>query len=200
MNLSGVILAGGRSRRMGRDKAWLEIGGLPLVSRAADTLRAAGIEEIFISGRAGSDYSALPCPVLFDLEPDCGPLAGIERALAASQAPLTLVLAVDLPQMTAGFLRELAAGCDPLTGVVPILDGELEPLAAVYPRRCQALARECLRNAQYSARRFAEMCRREGTVKTMPVSPAAAACFVNWNTPAHAAGQARSGDRGGGRG
>ena len=123
MNLSAVILAGGESRRMGRDKAWLEMGGQPLIRRALSTVRDSGIQGIVISGRAGADYSSLGCPVLFDLEPGCGPLGGIERALSAATAPLVLVLAVDLPGVTAAFLRKLAAHCDPLTGAVPKLRG-----------------------------------------------------------------------------
>src|SRR5689334_8147321 len=93
MNLSAVILAGGESRRMGKDKAWLEVGGQPLLARALSTVRRAGIKEIFISGRSGTDYSVLRCPVLFDREPGCGPLSGIERALEVASAPLVLVLA-----------------------------------------------------------------------------------------------------------
>src|SRR5580765_4688037 len=97
MNLSAVILAGGESRRMGKDKGWLEVDGQPLLARALSTLRDSGINEILISGRAGIDYSSLHYPVLLDLEPGCGPLSGIERALEAARAPLLLVLAVDLP-------------------------------------------------------------------------------------------------------
>ena len=69
MDLSAVILAGGESRRMGRDKAWMELEGQPLVALAVEKVRALGVTEIFISGRAGQDYSALTCPVLFDLKP-----------------------------------------------------------------------------------------------------------------------------------
>src|SRR5215471_18172273 len=100
MNLSAVILAGGESSRMGRDKAWVELDGQPLLEHALMTVRSSGISEIFISGRAGTDYSRLRCPVLLDRESGSGPLAGIERALETTQAALTLVLAVDLPRMT----------------------------------------------------------------------------------------------------
>src|SRR4029079_5558835 len=132
MNLSAVILAAGESRRMGQDKAWLAVGAQPLITRALAAVRDSGIQEIFISGRAGVDYSALRCPVLFDLHPNCGPLGGIQPALARASAPMVLVLAVDLPRMTSGFLRTLAEHCGPGTGAVPKLRGELEPLAAIY--------------------------------------------------------------------
>src|SRR5687768_5891466 len=99
MNLSAVILAGGESRRMGQDKAWLNVDGVPLISRALAIVRELAIDEIFISGRSGQDYSTFGCPVLEDLRPDLGPLGGIERSLAASTASAVLVQAVDLPRM-----------------------------------------------------------------------------------------------------
>src|ERR1051325_1673089 len=107
MDLSAVILAGGRSRRMGRDKAWLEFRGRPLIVRAVELARGLGVREIFISGRAEVDYSQLNCRVLLDEQPGLGPVAGIERALQAAEAPLLLVLAVDLPRMTPDFLNQL---------------------------------------------------------------------------------------------
>jgi molybdopterin-guanine dinucleotide biosynthesis protein A len=183
MNLGAVILAGGESRRMGQDKAWLKVGGESLIVRARSTLRASGIEEIMISGRAGTDYSKLPCQVLFDVEPGWGPLSGIDRALEASSAPLLLVLAVDLPNMTAAFLRNLAGHCDPLTGAVPEFNGQLEPLAAIYPKRSRSLAREFRLTGRLAARDFADACRRDHLVRAFSVPQADFACFENWNTP-----------------
>ena len=184
MNLSAVILAGGESRRMGQDKAWLEMDGQPLIRRALSTVRDSGIQEVFISGRTGADYSTLGCLVLFDLEPGCGPLGGIERALATAPAPLVLVLAVDLPGITSAFLRKLAAHCDPLTGAVPKLRNELEPLAAIYPKRCHFIVRDCLLKLRHAARDFADACLRESAVRTLAVSGTDARCFNNWNSPA----------------
>src|SRR5262245_36649817 len=142
MNFSAVILAGGRSRRMGRDKAWLEVEGQPLLVRQVRIVRALNPAEIFISGRAGENYSALNCPVLLDREPGFGPLGGIERALQTAGSPLVLVLAVDLPYMTTDFLRKLCGECEGDIGAVPQLNGQFEPLAAIYPKRCHALIRE----------------------------------------------------------
>jgi len=169
---------------MGKDKAWLEVGGQPLITRSLSALRASGIQEVFISGRTGTDYSALRCPVLFDLEPGCGPLGGIERGLATATAPLVLVLAVDLPRITSAFLGKLVEHCDPLTGVVPKLRGALEPLAAIYPKRCDSVARNCLLKFRRAARDFADACLREYAVRTFAVSGTDATCFDNWNSPA----------------
>jgi molybdopterin-guanine dinucleotide biosynthesis protein A len=184
MNLSAVILAGGASRRMGRDKAWVSLEGKPLIAHAVEKVRQLGVEEFFVSGRAGEDYSVLKCPVLYDLEPGFGPVGGIERALQVTSSPLLLVLAVDLPHMTTAFLRKLAAHCNHLTGAVPVLDRGLEPLAAIYPRRCHAIASDFIAKSRLSARDFAAACLRERAVQKFAVTRADMDCFTNWNRPA----------------
>lgn len=183
MQLSAVILAGGESKRMGRPKAWLEHEGRSLLRLGVDKIRALGVEEVFISGRAGEDYAALKCPVLFDLEPGFGPLGGIERGLHQCSSPLLLVLAVDLPQMSVPFLQNLLRRCDRLTGVVPKLHQQLEPLAAIYPKRCHALAATAVARSRWAVRDFAEAARHERAVHTFSVATADEKCFANWNYP-----------------
>ena len=198
MDLSAVILAGGQSRRMGRDKAWLELDGRPLIARAEELVRILGVREIFISGRVETDYSLLGCPVLLDERPGLGPLAGIERALQSAGEPLLLVLAVDLPRMTPAFLNTLIRHCQAETGAVPERAGMLEPLAAVYPKRNHALAVEALNAGRSAARDFAEACAAQGMVRKFPILPSDARCFDNWNSLAdveestHRPGQRRS--------
>jgi molybdopterin-guanine dinucleotide biosynthesis protein A len=189
---SAVILAGGASTRMGRDKAWLELDGQPLIAHAVAKVRQLRIADVFISGVATADYSELKCPVLHDLEPGFGPLGGIERALHVCRTPLLLVLAVDLPGMTASFLRKLLARCDRLTGMVPKVGRGHEPLAAVYPKRCHAIAFEFIAKSRHGARDFASACLREGAVRSFPVARADAVCFANWNSPADLPGTVRT--------
>lgn len=183
MNVAAVILAGGESRRMGRDKAWVEWGGVPLVQLAVEKVRAVGVEEIMVSGRAGQDYSALRCPVLFDRTPGFGPLGGIEQGLHQCVAPLLLVFAVDLPRMSVNFLRKLVERSNRLTGVVPRLNGALEPLAAIYPKSCHALALAALAGTRRAARDFAEACLTARAVRTLAVTRREADNFRNWNRP-----------------
>lgn len=183
MNLSAVILAGGESKRMGRDKAWVALDGKPLLALAVEKVRELRVDQIFISGRLGEDYSALNCPVLLDLEPGFGPLGGIERALHECTSPLLLVLAVDLPKMTSSLLQKLVARSDRLTGTVPKLNDKLEPLAAIYPRRCHAFAFAAITNSRRTARDFAEACLRERAVRILPVTKTEAGCFSNCNSP-----------------
>lgn len=184
MKFSAAILAGGESRRMGEDKAWLRFDGETLLGRAIATVRRAGVSEIFISGRPGVDYSQFGCPVLLDVEAGFGPVAGIERALRAAQCPLVLVLAVDMPLITVELLNKLCSRCAPLVGVVPKIHGDLEPLAAVYPKRAHVIAMQSVAHFRRAARDFAEACLRQRAVKTLRILDTETSYFQNCNAPA----------------
>jgi len=190
VSFSAVILAGGQSSRMGRDKAWLAVGGQSLLARQVRLLRDAGACEVFISGRAGADYGALGCRVLTDRFPGAGPLAGIEVALDAASAPLLLVLAVDMPHMSADVLQQLVGQCTETTGVVPRLAGAIEPLAAIYPKLALPLVMEMLSKPAAKspgARAFAERCVAADLVRFVDAPVDSASCFANWNSPADVA-------------
>lgn len=198
MNFDAVILAGGKSTRMGRDKAWLTVAGEPLLARQIQLACDAGAREVLLSGRAGVDYARFGCRVLTDRWPEAGPLAGIESALHATTLPLLLALAVDMPHMNADLLRQLAAHCAAATGTIPRVNGAIEPLAAFYPTRTLALVTAMLSNAPGgeksppasrhatrapSARAFAERCVAEALARFMDVPPGQAGAFANWNSP-----------------
>lgn len=183
MNFSAVILAGGKSSRMGRDKAFLEIGGQTLLARQIQLVREVGAAEVFISGRADTDYSMFDGRVLLDELPDAGPLAGIARALAAMKSPLLLVLAVDLPEVTAPLLRRLAAHGLENGGSIPRSSGQVEPLAAFYPKAACSLAETLLRDGDNSVKTFAEGCVSSRRASFYELSISDAPCFANWNAP-----------------
>lgn len=184
MNFSAVILAGGQSRRMGRDKAWLPLDGQPLVARQIAIVRELAPADIFISGRADTDYTSLGCPVLTDEFADAGPLAGIAVGLAAASAPLVLVLAVDMPDMASAALRRLLEPCAAEVGVVPRVNRRVEPLAAFYPKAAAPLAVDLLKRQLRAARTFAEQCSQAGLVVLHDVEAADWKCFANWNSSA----------------
>jgi molybdopterin-guanine dinucleotide biosynthesis protein A len=73
--------------------------------------------------------------------------------------------------------------CDRLTGVVPKLNGHLEPLAGIYPKRCLALAFAAIAKSKYSARDFASACLRERAVKACSVTRGETSALLNWNRP-----------------
>jgi molybdopterin-guanine dinucleotide biosynthesis protein A len=183
MNFSAVILAGGKSSRMGRDKAFLEIGGETLLAGQIKIVRAAGAAEIFISGRAEIDYCRFGQKVLLDKFSAAGPLAGVERALAAANWPRVLVLAVDLPAMDADFLSALAGnGADNL-GAIPRVAGNLEPLAAFYPKAALPLVESLLEAGENSVANFARHCVQSGLARFVDLADDQAFRFANWNAP-----------------
>jgi len=184
MKFSAVILAGGKSQRMGSDKAWLMQDGKPLIARQIELARALGAEDVFISGRAGTDYESLACRVLHDRVADAGPLAGIEAALAAISTPLLLVLAVDMPKMNASPLQTLLVCCTEIRGAIPRFHHQIEPLAAIYPKSSLQVARESLDNNHYAARSFAERCVTVNLAALIDLPEQHLVCFENWNSPA----------------
>lgn len=190
MTFSAVILAGGKSSRMGCDKAWLEIGGQTLLARQIQLVRTFGATEIFISGRADGNYSEFGCRVLQDHFLEAGPLAGIESALRTTTTPLLLVLAVDMPALNLDFLEKLRAACTENSGSIPQVDGRLEPLVAFYPRSSGLLARRMLEEQQRGLQArtpgptdFARKCVTEKLAVLVEITATEASCFANLNSP-----------------
>jgi len=185
---SAVILAGGKSSRMGRDKAFLEFGGEPLLSRQISLVKEAGASEVFISGRPSIDYSALKYPVLLDESIGMGPLGGIASAFQAIQHPFLLVLAVDMPHITADFLKILWGECREGMGAVPKCGEIVEPLAAFYPKSASPLVHGLMAESSHiaapGAKALAERCTHSGIACTVPVQPHQFHFFKSLNSPA----------------
>jgi molybdopterin-guanine dinucleotide biosynthesis protein A len=130
---AGYVLAGGASRRMGSDKALLPYHGRTLVEHVASVVRDATGTVTMIGNP--ERYGHLGIPVLPDEQPGFGPLGGIITALAKGRTEWSLVVACDLPGITAGWLRELlaAAGSSPgFEALVPRSPVGLEPLCAIW--------------------------------------------------------------------
>jgi molybdopterin-guanine dinucleotide biosynthesis protein A len=131
---AAFILAGGRSSRMGADKAFLDLAGKPLIARAVDLVREIVPEVTIVGDRR--KFAAFG-PVIQDVYRDCGPLGGIHAALMDSRAELNVILAVDLPFVSAQFLRYLLmrAESSGTTVSVPSIGGYFQPLCAVYRKQ-----------------------------------------------------------------
>lgn len=100
-DVNGYVLAGGKSSRMGQDKALLELAGKPLVLRAAEKLRRVCADVFILGNRPELEAYA---PLIRDLHEGCGPLGGIEAALSHSARAWNLFMAVDMPFLPAWFL------------------------------------------------------------------------------------------------
>lgn len=127
--ISGIVLAGGASRRMGQNKAELVLNGKTLIRHQADKLRALGITDIMLSG---AGCPTLPgTRVIPDEFPGKGPLAGLHACLKAARNPACLVLSVDVPLVPVSALAHLCSVHR--EGVTVLCHGEWEePLVAVY--------------------------------------------------------------------
>ena len=142
---TGILLAGGRSRRMGHDKASMILDGQSLLQRAVTAL-ATVVDEIVVVRAPGAVLPAIdaPCPLLHVDDPveGEGPLVGIARGLEVARAPLAIVVGVDMPFLQPALLRllveRLSADIESsVRWVLPIADERAQPL-------CSAMARDAL--------------------------------------------------------
>jgi molybdopterin-guanine dinucleotide biosynthesis protein A len=130
---------------MGRNKALLELNGEPLIVRMVGRVRSAGVPATVIG--PADLFQPFGLEGIADDEPGLGPLGGIATALAHSSRDWNLIVAVDLPNVTAAWLRALVERALRSTAdaLLPRSEGGLEPLCAVYHRRCLEPIRRALR-------------------------------------------------------
>jgi molybdenum cofactor guanylyltransferase len=148
-DVSAFILAGGKSTRMGADKAFVMFDGCTLLVRALGLVRAV-TPEVRIVGDASKFESF--APVVEDVFRECGPLGGIHAALRASQTGLNVILAVDLPFASPALLQYLikrARECVSATVTVARAGGGWQTLCAVYRREFADAAEQALRAGRY---------------------------------------------------
>jgi molybdenum cofactor guanylyltransferase len=150
-NVEAFLLAGGKSSRMGRDKALLEFSGAPMIQRTADLLTALVTKTTLVISSTQSDnpadtnrYSNFGLPTLVDSWPSFGPLGGIATALANAQSKWCLILACDMPFLTKEWLASLLSysaqpetkALKPIDVIIPETNRGLEPLCAIYRATC----------------------------------------------------------------
>jgi molybdenum cofactor guanylyltransferase len=147
-DLTTFILAGGKSTRMGADKAFVALDGRTLLARALDLARSV-TDEVRIVGDAAK-FAAF-APVVEDVFPGCGPLGGIHAALRSSQTELNLILAVDVPFVSFALLQFLIARAhnSDATVTVPRTREGWQPLCALYRREFANAAESALRTGCY---------------------------------------------------
>jgi molybdopterin-guanine dinucleotide biosynthesis protein A len=134
MQASLLVLAGGDSRRMGRPKAWLEVGDTYLLRYVADRLAPAFSELMVSFAEPEQLEEPVPYRIVFDRKPSAGPLAGIEAGLAAARNEVIFAVACDMPYVTqqvAQVAVAAARGCD---AAIPRIDGRPEPVCGAYRR------------------------------------------------------------------
>ena len=182
--VTGVVLAGGRSRRMGGSpKALLPFGGRPLIQHILETLGAV-LSDCLVVTNSPELYTFLGRPMVGDVFPDGGSLGGIYSGLRASPGAAALCVACDMPFLSPALLAYLASRAGEADVVIPDAGGELQTLHAVYGKGCLPSMERRLAAGQLKVTGFFDEVRvlrvPEEAVRAL-ADPQLA--FMNLNTP-----------------
>ncbi|MDD2582462.1 MAG: molybdenum cofactor guanylyltransferase [Desulfuromonadaceae bacterium] len=182
--VTGVILAGGASSRMGKNKALLKTGELLLIERVYATM-AALFPNVIIVTNTPELYEFISCRKVPDIYPGAGSIAGLHAGLSASSTDRIFVAACDMPFLNADFIRFLCQGAEECDAVVPLdRSGRLEPLHALYAKSALNAMQQAIERGDKSIIKLL------GRLRTIMVLnelfqfiPGAEESFRNLNTP-----------------
>jgi molybdenum cofactor guanylyltransferase len=146
-DISGFILAGGKSRRMGTDKALLVLQGKPLLQQMISLIEPF-CDKVVISGQ-NSDYISFGVELIPDSYSDCGPIAGIFSALKYSISDWNLVVSVDVPFVNDEILFFLISNIGECDCIIPKHDSGVEPLIGLYHRRTLPIIEEMITTGDF---------------------------------------------------
>ena len=183
ITLTAVLLAGGESRRMGRDKAAVVFREEPLWRRQLRILRDLGPEKVFVSARTESSWLPVDTELLVDEPPSRGPLSGLTKAFHRMETSHLVVLAVDMPFVTREQLRFLWTMASEGRGVVPVIGERAEPLAAVYPAEAAVDFAAALAGTDFSLQRIVPKLVAEGKIRLFAVPSEDEHLYRSVNTP-----------------
>ena len=183
ITLSAVLLAGGESRRMGRDKATIEIDGQPLWKRQLEILRALEPERVFVSARTRPSWLPADVKLLLDDPPSRGPLSGLTKALATMRTTHLVALAVDMPFMTVEQIRELSSHCREQRGAIPTIGDRAEPLAAIYPATASSDFAAALNGSDFSLQTLISKLTAAAKIQLAPVEDESVHLYRSVNEP-----------------
>ena len=150
-DVSGVILAGGRSSRYGVNKAFVKVGGVSLIERVAGVLRSVFEETVIVTNNP-EDYAFLNMPMYRDIIPGLGPLGGIFTGLQMITGEAGFFVACDMPFLNPDLIRYLSGiknGTIRFDVVIPRIAWKLEALHALYGKRCVPFAEKLLHSGNY---------------------------------------------------
>ena len=152
-DITGVILAGGKSSRMGKDKALLYVGGKSFIEQVAKTLKQVFNDVVVVSDH-DDRYKFLGLPIYQDVIKRCGPLGGIHSALINAMTEKVFIISCDMPLLRPSAIQTILN--DRRRGDVKLfsLNGEIQPLCGVYNRRCLPIIENHLKRKQYSVQKI----------------------------------------------
>lgn len=148
-NTSAVILAGGKSRRIGRPKAFLDLGGRPLIQSVIEVVRDT-FPETLIVGPDTEPLRGLGLRLIPDRYPGAGPVGGAYTGITEASHPHVLVVGCDMPFLSSTLLAHLAGRIDTHAAIVPRAADGLHPLHAVYSRDALSAFSSALEAGEFS--------------------------------------------------
>lgn len=149
--MSSIILAGGKSSRMGQNKCSMFLNGKRLLERTMDRLNELAEEIIVVTGKGQSPPFPLPDNVKIarDFRRGKGPLMGIYSGLRTSKDNCNLVVGCDMPFLNVDLIRYMTSLARHFDAVIPKVNGLLEPLHAIYSRKCTNVIQKVMEKEQF---------------------------------------------------
>ncbi|GAA3629753.1 molybdenum cofactor guanylyltransferase [Flavivirga jejuensis] len=176
-DITGIILAGGKSSRMGTDKGFLILNEKPFVQHSIDALKPLVSEIIIVSDN--TDYDTLGFKRITDTIKDAGPVAGICSGLEASNTDYNLILSCDIPLIKTEILEKLIVNADVGSDIIQIeSNGKTMPLIALYKKQCGRVFNSLLEKDERRLRIAVNQCR----VKNISLDHANNKATMNVNT------------------
>lgn len=146
--LTGVILAGGKSRRYGRNKALVTIDGIALIERVLAVVQSL-FQHVIIITNTPEEYAHLKLPMHEDIIKDLGPLGGVYTALRSIPTEAGFVVACDMPFLNRELIQYMIEIRGNFDVVVPRIDGFIEALHALYGKRCLPVIKRLIEQKHY---------------------------------------------------
>jgi molybdopterin-guanine dinucleotide biosynthesis protein A len=169
------ILAGGKSRRFGQNKALFVIDGKPIIERVIAAIPPAS--QIFLITNSPAEYVHLALPILPDHYPGCGPLAGIHAGLQHSPQEWSFFLACDFPGLQSSVIKEILAAPRDAQIVLPATPEGLQPLCALWSKVALPVVENALQNQERRVHSILEK------LQVQIISPSDSQTLFNLNTP-----------------
>jgi molybdopterin-guanine dinucleotide biosynthesis protein A len=152
-DVSGVVLAGGKSSRYGKNKAFVEVAGIPLIERTLQVMQSI-FKQVVLITNTPEEYGYLGLSMYRDLIKDLGPLGGIYTALNVIPTETGFFVASDMPSLNPALIRHMVALKDNVDVVVPRIGWKLEALHSIYSKRCIPEIEKLIHAGVYQVFRF----------------------------------------------
>ena len=181
--MTGIVLSGGESRRMGTDKAFLKVDGVPMIEHVLRVLRTV-VSRIIIVTNIPESYAAYDVEVVTDAYNKRGSLVGIYSGLLKSKDEYNLVVACDMPFLNSRLLSYMAGQADSYDIVLPKVGEFVEPLHAIYHKRLTTIMDSHIKRDQLQIRGiFSGLNIRYITEEEIDRQDPERRSFINLNTP-----------------